>query len=107
MMEMHVYSIFLYNSFQQQSGRSSSCNLWVAGLNPCSVRLSRVLGQDASPALPADGGQRAQWRRCMTAWPRAAVATLITDCCVKHFGVFGELIKRFTSAGHLPFITLM
>ncbi|MEQ2285616.1 hypothetical protein AMECASPLE_033795 [Ameca splendens] len=45
-------------------GRGLSCNRWVAGLNPHSVRLSRcVLGQDTSPVLPADGGQRVRWCR--------------------------------------------
>ncbi|MEQ2169155.1 hypothetical protein GOODEAATRI_022032, partial [Goodea atripinnis] len=42
-------------------GRGSSYNRWVAGLKPWSIFLSHcVLGQDTSPALPADGGQRAR-----------------------------------------------
>ncbi|MEQ2268201.1 hypothetical protein XENORESO_017211 [Xenotaenia resolanae] len=52
-------------SFSEGSGgRSLSCNWWVAGSNPRPVCLSHcVLGQDTSPSLPADGGQRTRWSR--------------------------------------------
>ncbi|MEQ2301351.1 hypothetical protein AMECASPLE_034964 [Ameca splendens] len=56
------------------SGMSSPCNRWVAGLNPCSVCLSRcVLRQDTSPTLPADDGQMAALP--LSVCPKAAVAT--------------------------------
>ncbi|MEQ2238077.1 hypothetical protein ILYODFUR_029718 [Ilyodon furcidens] len=43
-------------------GRRSSSNQWVAGSHPRSTCLSLcVLGQDSSPTLAGDGGQRAPW----------------------------------------------
>ncbi|MEQ2243796.1 hypothetical protein ILYODFUR_010542 [Ilyodon furcidens] len=39
-------------------------NRWVAGSDPQFVCFSRcVLGQDTSPSLPSDAGQRARWRQ--------------------------------------------
>ncbi|MEQ2255587.1 hypothetical protein ILYODFUR_015408 [Ilyodon furcidens] len=64
-----IFVIFYY--FKQRNwsdcgsdGSSSSCNQWAASSNPCSVCVSRcVLGQDTSPSLPANSGQRARWCR--------------------------------------------
>ncbi|MEQ2217304.1 hypothetical protein XENOCAPTIV_004293 [Xenoophorus captivus] len=85
-------------------GRSSSFNRWVASSNALSVRLNHVsLGKDTSPDLPADGGQRVRWRRlygslasvsltqcsCSVAHHCQCVNGWMTDCSVKHFGVWG------------------
>ncbi|MEQ2196124.1 hypothetical protein XENOCAPTIV_024493 [Xenoophorus captivus] len=95
-----------------------SCNRRVTGSSPCYICLSRcVLGQDTLPSLPADGGQRARWCRCMAAsvsLPQGScgysvahhcqcVNGWMTECSVKRFGVSGNLMKRCTSRGHLPF----
>ncbi|MEQ2251805.1 hypothetical protein ILYODFUR_014966 [Ilyodon furcidens] len=85
----------------------------IASLNPCSLHLSCcVLGRDTSPAMPADGGQRAQWRRLCgiltsVSLPRAAMATILAYCqCVnvcRNKWITDCSVKHYTSAGHLPF----
>ncbi|MEQ2185469.1 hypothetical protein GOODEAATRI_018436 [Goodea atripinnis] len=99
--------------------KSLSCNLWVAGSNPLSVCLCRcVLGQNTSSDLPADGGQRmgpvygsltsVSGHQCSCGYIVAhhchCVIGWMTACSVKGFGVSGDLIKRYTSAGHLLFV---
>ncbi|MEQ2263188.1 hypothetical protein XENORESO_004300 [Xenotaenia resolanae] len=72
-----------------------------------------------SPALPADGGQGALWHRLYGSLTSVSVPqgscgynvpdycpcvnVWTTDCSVKGFGFSGDLIRCYTSAGHLPF----
>ncbi|MED6276403.1 hypothetical protein CHARACLAT_002702 [Characodon lateralis] len=68
--------------------------------NSCSV-----LGQDTSPSLPADGGQRARWHRLFGSLTSVSLpqnscgyhapyhCQWMTDCSVQCFGVPGGLDK--------------
>ncbi|MEQ2253189.1 hypothetical protein ILYODFUR_029654 [Ilyodon furcidens] len=61
------------------------------------------------------GGADCTAASLLSVFPRAAVATLqltcvsgwMTDFCGKTFGVSGDLIKRYISLGHLPFISVL
>ncbi|MEQ2241280.1 hypothetical protein ILYODFUR_023780 [Ilyodon furcidens] len=58
----------------------------VASSNLRSVRLSRcVLGQDTSPAMPADGGQRDRWDQAL---PGMAVCRKCSPAsfCLSRYG---------------------
>ncbi|MEQ2300628.1 hypothetical protein AMECASPLE_027658 [Ameca splendens] len=104
------------------SGRGLSCNRWVAGSNPHSVSVVVSLDKTLHPLcllMVVRGlGGASVWQShlcqaaqgncgynvvyhcqcvnvCMNGW--------MTDCSVKRFGVSGDLIKCYTSTGHLPF----
>ncbi|MED6244552.1 hypothetical protein ATANTOWER_015768 [Ataeniobius toweri] len=63
---------------------------------------SFVVSLGTSPALPADGGQRARWRRLYGSLTDSGSAVCINGWMSDFNVKSSDLIKHYTSAGHLP-----
>ncbi|MED6244836.1 hypothetical protein ATANTOWER_025334 [Ataeniobius toweri] len=100
-------------------GRSSSCNQWVASLKPHSVvvSLGKTLQLTCLPMVFrglggacvlqhhfCQCGPGQLWLQCSL--PLSECEWVDDHCSVKLFGVSGDLIKRYTSVGHLSVLPL-